>query len=359
MALEIGCYYFPNYHTGDARNEAHHGRNWSEWELVKHATPRYLGHQLPRRPLWGYEDEKQPAVMARKIDAAANAGIGYFIFDWYYYDDGPFLARALEDGFLNAPNRHRLKFCTMWANHNWTDIHPATRFSPRTVLYPGKVSRATFERIAQIHVENYFTRPEYYCVDHRPYFSIYDLGQLLSSFGSVTEARRALDDFRTAARLAGFAGVHLNAVAWGNPLLPGEDVPARVPELLAQLGVDSATSYVWVHHMHFTQGRTSYQTMFESYMEHWKKARHEYPCEYFPNITVGWDSSPRLAPSEIWDWQQGAYPCGPLVDDGSPDKFAHALHEVKSQLLALPQKHKIMNINSWNEWTESSYLEPD
>ncbi len=76
-------------------------------------------------PLWGYEDESDPAVMARKIAAAADHGIAAFLFDWYWYDDGPFLGRALDEGFLRAPNVDRLKFAFMWANHDWVDIHPA------------------------------------------------------------------------------------------------------------------------------------------------------------------------------------------------------------------------------------------
>ena len=47
----------------------------------------------------------------------------------FYYKEvqGTFLAGALEDGFLKAPNRHRLKFCLMWANQDWVDVHPAKR----------------------------------------------------------------------------------------------------------------------------------------------------------------------------------------------------------------------------------------
>src|SRR5690606_24554411 len=122
--VQVACYYFPNYHP-DPRNEAAHGPGWTEWELVRRAEPRFLGHRQPRTPAWGEEDESDPEVMAKKIDAAADHGIDVFLFDWYYYDDGPFLERGLEQGFFNAPNRDRLKFALMWANHNWVDIHPA------------------------------------------------------------------------------------------------------------------------------------------------------------------------------------------------------------------------------------------
>ena len=39
--IDVGCYYFPNYHPNDARNAAVHGSGWSEWELVKAARPGF------------------------------------------------------------------------------------------------------------------------------------------------------------------------------------------------------------------------------------------------------------------------------------------------------------------------------
>mgnify|MGYP003340779711 FL=1 len=71
----VGVYYFGNYHPGDPRNEAQKGRGWTEWELVKAAKPRFPGHQQPKVPLWGYEDESDPKVMERKIAAAADHGV--------------------------------------------------------------------------------------------------------------------------------------------------------------------------------------------------------------------------------------------------------------------------------------------
>ena len=80
---------------------------------MKIARPRFPGHQQPKVPLWGYEDEADPAVMSRKIDAAADSGISTFLFDWYYYNDGPFLERALREGFQKAPNANRLNYPIM------------------------------------------------------------------------------------------------------------------------------------------------------------------------------------------------------------------------------------------------------
>ena len=85
-----------------AQREDARARTGREWELVKAAKPRFPGHQQPKVPLWGYTDESDPKVMAQKIAAAADHGIDAFIFDWYYYNDGPFLDRPIDIGFLKA-----------------------------------------------------------------------------------------------------------------------------------------------------------------------------------------------------------------------------------------------------------------
>jgi len=116
------------------------GAGWSEWELVKAAQPKFPGHDQPKVPLWGFTDEKDPKVMEQKIKAASGYGIDCFIFDWYMYEDGPFLNRCIDEGFLKAKNVSKIKFALMWANHDWVEIHPYTRGTKQKLLYPGKVS---------------------------------------------------------------------------------------------------------------------------------------------------------------------------------------------------------------------------
>ena len=100
---EVAAYYFPNFHT-DPRNEARYGKGWTEWELLRKAKARYPGHQQPKIPAWGYEDEADPKVFAKKITTGADFGLSAFLFDWYWYEGRPFLQRALEEGYL----RHRI-----------------------------------------------------------------------------------------------------------------------------------------------------------------------------------------------------------------------------------------------------------
>ncbi|MBL1120169.1 glycoside hydrolase family 99-like domain-containing protein [Streptomyces sp. 110] len=122
-AATIAAYYFPNYHV-DPRNEKWHGQGWTEWELTKQATPRFENHVQPRIPLLGYEDEADPAVMKNKMEMAIRHGVNAFLFDWYWYDDHPYLERPLETAFIPNTAAHDMKFAVMWANHHWTNIHP-------------------------------------------------------------------------------------------------------------------------------------------------------------------------------------------------------------------------------------------
>jgi hypothetical protein len=174
-SYELAAYYFPNYHQ-DARNIKWHGAKWTEWELVKRAEPRFSGHLQPKIPFWGYEDEADPKVMEKKIAAAADHGLDAFIFDWYWYEDGPYLERCLEDGYLNAANNDKLKFSLMWANHDLTYIHPAIRNKPYNTLISGAVSEKAFKEATEHMIKKYFSHPSYWRVEGGLYFSVYEPG---------------------------------------------------------------------------------------------------------------------------------------------------------------------------------------
>ncbi|QHW32408.1 hypothetical protein GZH47_17400 [Paenibacillus rhizovicinus] len=354
---EVAVYYFPNYHV-DKRNEAWHGEGWTEWELVKRATPRFEGHDLPKEPLWGYTDEANPAEMAQKIDAAADHGVDTFIFDWYWYEDGPYLERALEEGFLGAANNERLRFALMWANHDWIDIHPAPRNKPYNTLAQGTVSREAFARATDHMIAAYFRRPNYWRIDGKLYFSVYELMSLVKGLGGIEETREALDDFRQRVRAAGLGELHINAVVWGVQILPGEQRITNGNELLAVLGVDSVSSYVWIHHRELPVfPETPYADIALQSAEDWETFTHQYELPYLPNVTMGWDSSPRTVQSDRFD--NLGYPFMSMLSGNTPEQFRLSLERMKQFLERDSNGFRAFTVNAWNEWTEGSYLEPD
>ena len=96
----LAVYWWPNFHC-DAFHQSKKFQGWTEWEIVKHGTPRFPGHAQPKVPLWGYRDEADPKEGVRSIDALADAGVGAIIFDWYRFDDdingGVMIERALRE----------------------------------------------------------------------------------------------------------------------------------------------------------------------------------------------------------------------------------------------------------------------
>ena len=417
----VAIYYWPNFHP-DAYHQSKKGESWTEWEIVKNGKPEFEGHYQPKEPLWGYRDESDPEEMARSIDAMADAGIDALIFDWYRYDDdindGIMIEDALRKGFLKAPNRNRVKFALMWANHTYIDCHPfapGDNFTNAPVWRKGEVGLTAFERHTLDAIQNYFKEPNYWKIDGCPYFSIYDLDKLISGLGGIAATREALDNFRAQTKAAGFPDLHLNIVDQGHGFpqvvekVKGQafpDDPSRkietLADLLAVLNANSSTMYTWVHHLwpmlmkqsppqdiastqepaerafgfsddpnarsdSGTKQQDNTGILPESLIERAVQADivavdyQEYglqaislldkrPVElgvtFFPHVSMGWDGTPR-------NYSMG------IVLNNTPEKWKAFLSQTKDWLDLHPESKGIVTLNSWNEWVEGSYIEPD
>jgi hypothetical protein len=353
---EVGAYYFPGWHV-DPRMEELHGKGWTEWELLKRGEPKFPGHAQPKRPAWGYGDESDPRVFEKKIAAAHQAGLSHFIFDWYWYDGKPFLQRPLEHGYQGAGNKKDVRFCLMWANHDWQEIFPgrlgeASGKLNRPLIFKGTYDAAEFDRVIDYVISHYFGDPSYYCVDGAPYFSIYELKHLMERMGGVEVFKAALRRFREKTKSAGFPDLHLNVVAGG---LNGLD-SAR--ELLPVLNVKSVTNYTWAHYYPLPNFPTNeYQDAMECATAYWMKTRDMFGVPYHLDVSIGWDPSPRSCQSD--HYQRADYPFTPILTGNTPQQFQSALARAKAYMDSHSDVPKVLTINSWNEWTEGSYLEPD
>jgi len=356
---KVGVYYFPNYHI-DPYNEAQHGKGWTEWELMKHATPRFEGHKQPKVPLWGYENEAKPAVMEKKIRVAKKHGVDFFIFDWYYYDNHEFLNTALDSGYFNAKNNSHVPFCLMWANHDWRKLMPVKVNDKPDIIWDGDVSAEEFDAMMDLIIDKYFTHPAYYTINERPYFSIFSVKTFLRGFEGIKEAANAIENFRKKTKAAGFDGLHLNIVGRGGAFSVNntEKDIRDFQEIVEELNAQSINTYNMVADKSTDNWpKVEYSDALESGEKFWYSISESFKIPYYPTISVGWDCSPRTVQSDRF--KNVGYPFSPIYVNNTPDVFKEGLKRMKGFMDNRKPKHNICIINAWNEWTEGSYLEPD
>lgn len=333
---DVAAYVWPSYHPDD-RAKIFWPEGIGEWQTVMKNKPKFEGHEQPRYPLWGYINEADPYVAEMEINVAADHGINIFIFDWYWYDGMPFLEGQLNDGYLKAQNNDRVKFYLMWANHD-VDMLWDKRNAGKpndALIWKGSVNRNEFEIICHRVIEKYFSHPSYYKIDGKPCFMIYDLNNLIKGLGGIEETKDALDWFRKETVKAGFEGLDLQLALWGK----GVGI-----EMVENLNFDGITHYQFVH---FTNIDRNYLEILKDVAKKWEEIDKDYKIPYYPHISVGWDNNPRF---EMF--REG------IVKNNTPENFEKALQMAKEYVDSHPKQTPLITINSWNEWTETSYLMP-
>jgi hypothetical protein len=347
---DVAAYVWPAYTGDEPRTRMFWPEGYGEWQSVKNAVKKYPQHNWPRKPVWGYVNEADRYVMQFQIDAAADHGVNVFIYDWYWYDRRPFLENCLNDGYLQARNNDRVKFYLMWANHHVRNIWDI-RISAQTdnIIWYATVGRQEFERLASRLIEKYFHHPSYYTIEGKPVFSIYDVKNLIQGLGGVDKTVEALQWFKNATVASGLPGLHLQLVKWGRNQLNLSGVDdgntAAPSDLVNTLGFESSTHYQFVH---FADIDRDYTEIIPDVIKEWAAIDAEYDIPYFPHVSIGWDNNPRFK-----EFKPG------VVKNNTPENFQAALEEAKKYVDAHPDQPPLVTINSWNEWTETSYLQPD
>ncbi len=194
----------------------------------------------------------------------------------------------------------------------------------------------------------YFKLPNYYTIEGKPVFQIYDLANLIKGLGGMEETKDALKWFREEVRKAGFPDLYLMLTTYGNSLnLSGVDSEKSYDEkvLCGLLGFDGTTHYQFCH---FTDIDREYAKILEDVKAEWDKLDKDYPVPYYPHISIGWDNNPRY-----YEFRKG------IVTNNTPEEVANGFALMKDYVDRHPDQAPLVTINSWNEWTETSYLEPD
>jgi len=291
-----------------------------------HITDRLRTEFAAREPVWGWRDDS-PDVMRRQIDYAADAGLAFFSFCWYYPEgakkETP-LNSALEL-YLKAPNRDRLQFCLLVANHGGYKIGPNEWDA---------VSRRWIEL---------FKSPAHLKVGDKPLLIIFAPGELVKSFGSAKAVREAFTSLRAMAKAQGIPDVAIAACVRDSQYF----------KMLEECGYTLFTGY---NYPGFgatgTEKKQPFAGMIEGHLKIWDNFV-ESPLPYIPAVTTGWDMRP---------WEPAANPPGSMY---YPDRTPAEVGRFVSQAVAWLDRHpdkatpdRLIVLYAWNENGEGGYLTP-
>lgn len=350
--IYMAAYVWPSCHYEPRNAEVLWPEKTGEWEIIRKGTPRFEGHYQPKVPLWGYEMDDDPEVMEKWIDAATSHGVNVFIFDWYWFGEGPFLESSLNNGFLKAKNREKMQFYVMWANHDvkknyWNHY----RYDSDSLLWTGSVDQENFRIIVERVIRQYFHQPNYFKINGKPVFSIFNINKFVQDCGGVTGAEEALNYFREAVRAAGFPGLHLQVIGFGgnqSPTILWEELREgkNNRELASKMGINSVTKYNWGQ----AEGLEDYIRWGEEAKARRANWDEALDIPYFPNVSIGWDDTPRFphkGKSHVIHYHK------------SPASFASYLQQAIDYVNEHPGQERLITLFSWNEWVEGGYLLPD
>ncbi|MBF0408900.1 MAG: glycoside hydrolase family 99-like domain-containing protein [Candidatus Riflebacteria bacterium] len=343
---DIAAYYYPGWHYCQVRN-ASFPKDWTEWELVYNAIPRFEGHEQPNIPVWGKYNESDPAVFDQKVKSARDYGVDVFVFAHYWSRGKILLESALKEGFLKSSSADDFKFAVFWANRMPRKVLPV-KDTKASVIDTSRLVYTDpddFLKYIVYLAENFFFRKNYYRINEKPYLSIFDTSFFLTQLG-VDRAASTISEAKKYLESRGLGGMHLCAI----------DPVAKYTPLLKEIGFESITHYV-----NLPDWKGDYQQDFvasaRNKSEKWGELSSLSGLPYTPSVSPGWDATPRS--SEFGKEKSRKYPWWPIVTGRSPDHFKSVVKEALEFNFSHCATSLPVFIASWNEWSEGHYLEPD
>lgn len=326
---------------------------WDGWyEPLPHWTERLLNEFPNRMPVWGWQGGTV-RNMEMQIDLAADAGLEYFSFDWYYPQHGQIsgMNNAVER-FLQASNRSRMKFCLLIANHDG-----------------GRIFRDKWDDFCAM-ILPLLTAPEALRVDDKPVLMIFAPENLAPDLGGHAECRRCIAALNELARQNGLKGVYLVAACHILPTDPETLEPSRDPAEwdaycrdMEEMGFDALSGYNY-HRLNLKKDDYKnliypFEQLSADYVYCWNMYTEHSALRYLPCVNGGWDCRP-------WETIEGHdYKGGSAIPSCySPDRTPYTQYRHVKEAGEWMKAHAdrvaddLAIIYAWNENGEGGFIEP-
>jgi hypothetical protein len=313
----IGVYYYDGW-SGKNRQADNPDEPWAK-NTSRQVTKRMIEDFPDREPVWGWRHDAQE-IMERQIDLAADNGIDFFLFCWYWRDDKGPINKALIDSipqhvslklYMNARNKNRIKFGFLIANHQGAEIVGNENWTEAVKYW-----------------SDYLKDLQYVTVDGKPLVVIFN------SDGIDSEGLEKMQEVAKKEGLEGLSLAGCGAKAMGKP------------------GFTHRTHYNVIPGYSAGSEEHKYQELVDATKNQWVGTEDQ---PYIPLLTVGWDKRP-------WEGPRGNnVKDGWYFPDHTPEQFKNFLTDAIQWMDDNPTKttkERIVLIYAWNELGEGGYLVP-
>jgi len=330
---KVLAFYLTQFHAFP-ENDRWWGKGFTEWTNIARGVPRFKDHYQPRVPRdLGFYSLDDVETIRRQVDLAKGAGIGGFVFYYYWFNKKRLLEKPL-DQFLEARDID-MPFCLMWANENWTRRWDG--MESEVLISQDYISDDDEELVADF--ARHFADPRYIRIGGRPLLMIYrprlipDAENVIARWRSLFAERYSENPIIVMSQ--SFDDYDPRAFGLDGALeFPPHKITKEIPQINGEVEYLDDTFAGQV----FKYDDTAKYSLDE-------------PLPAYPlikTVVPSWDNDAR---------RQG----GGLVLQGStPAKYEAWLSGLIDQARRNPFfGEPVVCINAWNEWCEGAYLEPD
>ena len=299
----------------------------NEWTNVNQAKPLFESHHQPRKPgdiqnYLEYYNLSEPESILKQIELARNHGIyGFGIY--YFWFSGKKLFEKTIDIFLEYKNIN-FPFFLIWKNE---DFKRKIYEYNNTLLIKQNYKKFYIERFIK-DIKKYLISENYIKFDGKPLLGINDVSK-------IPKLKESLLILREKARILNIGEIFILAAF--------NKIKEKIVELLDGFYELPPTLYYKYQSLH----KNIYYYYYSTLLYNLEVKNKSNNINIFKGNIIEWDNTPKQKESIIYN-------------EYSPLKFYNSNKYLINWINNnLNSTNKFFFINSWNNWLEGSYLEPD